>query len=190
MSIDPRVRKGLHRAMSAIDADADGLLVEARRRGRRRVITYRAVAGVAFVTALVFLVLLAPVLLDALGSQHRQPATEPPALSVEGTYVTTITDEDAASIGARDAAGAWLLTLRGDGVMTLASLDNADLGRATTPYQTVGDQIITAALTGDDCTGVGRYIWSRTGSTLTFERVSDPCDLRVLILSSQMWIVR
>jgi hypothetical protein len=189
MSLDPRLREGLQRAMSSIEADADERLTEARSRARRRRIARRMVGGLALVAALIILVVIAPAILDAVGGRHPQPAIEPATLPLEGTYLTTITTEDADSIGLPEIAGGWLLILRGDGVQSLASLDNASFGRATTQYQVVGRQIVTAALTGKGCAGVGRYIWSRSGSTLTLDVVNDPCALRVGVLSSRAWSV-
>jgi len=190
MPIDARLREGLERSMSAIEADAERYLPDVRSRARRRRVVHRAATVVAVAAAVVIVAVAAPKLLDVLRNDHRQPATNPSSAPIEGTYVTKITPREAGRIGVPEAAGNWLLTLRGDGVLQLASLRNADLGRATTQYQLSGTEIITSALAGSGCTGLGRYDWSHTGSSLTFVLVSDPCPLRVAIFSSHVWSSR
>jgi hypothetical protein len=185
MAIDARLRDGLQRSMSAIDVDPDSRLDDARRRGHRRVVVRRAASVVAFAAVVVIVTLAAPGVLDVLRDQRHQPAKAPSLLPIAGTYTATITTRDAH--GDSRLAGTWLLTLDRDGTLDLASLTNGDVGRSVTQYQIGDGRFLTTALSGRSCSGVGRYTWSRNGSTLTFTIVSDPCALRVAIFSSQPW---
>ncbi len=187
MSIDSRLREGLRRSMSAIDTDAERSLDDARRRGRRRATVRRTVTVVAVAAIIATVAFAGPAVLDALHGQRQQPATTPSPLPITGSYSARITVADAARSGVPGSAGTWLLNLRGDSVLQLASLRNANLGRGTTQYQLSGTSFITTALASPSCTGIGRYDWSRNGSTLTFTLVSDPCALRVEIFSTHPW---
>jgi hypothetical protein len=171
--------------MSTIDVETERLLQEAARRGHRRVVVRRAVTSVAVGVALVITAALAPAVLGALHDQRNAPASKPSPLPIAGSYTTTITAQDPGISGAPDAVGRWVLTLGGDGQLDLASLTNGDLARSITEYQATQTELLTTALGDAGCTGVGRYTWSREGSTLTFTVVSDPCRLRAAIFSSR-----
>jgi hypothetical protein len=189
MSIDHRLREGLDRAMSTIDADVDGYLDQARRLGRRRALVRRTVTAVAAAAVVVFGAFAVSAVLD-LRSQRHEPASTPSPLPITGNYVSTISRQEATSVGDPRAAGTWVLRVRGDGVLELASLKNADLGGGSSQYQLTGREMLTTALASTTCTGVGRYTWSRNDSTLSFVVVSDPCALRVAVFSSHPWNVR
>lgn len=148
-------------------------------------IVRRAVAGVAVAGAVAIVAAAAPALLETLRHQRPKPATNPPSLPIAGTYTTTIrAPSDDADPG---AVGTWLLTLEGDGTLDLASLTNGDVRRSVTHYQFTEHEFLTTALVGGACPGVGRYTWTRTGSTLTFDVVNDGCALRAAIFSSRPW---
>jgi hypothetical protein len=184
MAIDARLREGLQRSMSAVDADAGRLLGDARRRGHRRLVIGRAVVAVAVATVIAIVVVAAPIVLDIVRDQRLRPATIPSSSQIAGTYTSTIT----ATVGVEPGSvGTWLLTIEADGTLDLASLSNGDFGRSVTQYQATKDGFLTTALTGGACSGVGRYTWSRSGSALTFTVLSDPCPLRAAIFSSHPW---
>ena len=185
MAIDARLRDGLQRSMSAIEVDADHSLGDARRRGLRRLIIRRVASVIAVAAAIVVITLAAPGVLELLRDQRHQPAKPPSLLPIVGTYTATVTAGDAH--GDARSEGTWLLTLDRDGTLDLASLTNGDVGRSVTQYQIDGGRFLTTAFSGTTCSGVGRYTWSREGSTLTFAVVSDPCALRVTIFSSRPW---
>jgi hypothetical protein len=184
MSIDSRLREGLQRSMSAIDVEDH--LDDARRRGRRRVVVRRAVAVLAVAAAITTITFASPAVLDILRSQHEQPATKQPPMPITGSYSVKITREEASGLGAPGSAGTWLLTLRADGLLELASLKDTNVG-GSSQYQLTGSEMLTSALASPSCTGVGRYRWSHSGSTLAFTLVSDPCALRVAIFSTHPW---
>lgn len=187
MTIDSRLRDGLRRSMSEIDTDAEGLLVDARRRGHRLLLIRRGVAAVTVAVAVVIVVVAAPSVLDLVRDRRHLPATTPSPLPISGSYTTTISATGISGADATEAVGTWLLTLDGNGTLDLASLTNGDLGHPVTQYQATQNEFLTTAFTGSGCSGVGTYTWSRSGSTLTFAVVSDPCSLRVAIFSSHPW---
>lgn len=185
MAIDARLRDGLKRSMSAIEIDPDHSLGDARRRGHRRLIIRRAASVIAVAAAIVIVTVAAPAILEVLRDQRHQPARPPSLLPIVGTYTATVTAGDAH--GDARSEGTWLLTLDRDGTLDLASLTNGDVGRSVTQYQIASGRFLTTAFSGTTCSGVGRYTWSRSGSTLMFAVVSDPCALRVTIFSSRPW---
>jgi len=187
MPIDSRLREGLKRSMSAVHTDAERHLGDARRQGHRRLVIRRAAAVVAIAATIAIVAVAAPGVLDIVRNQHRQPATPPSLLPISGTYTTAITAKDTSGNAEAEAVGKWLLTLDGNGTLELASLTNGDLGRSVTQYQTTGKEFLTTALAGGKCSGLGTYTWLRSGSTLTFAVVSDPCPLRVAIFTSHPW---
>jgi hypothetical protein len=187
MSIDSRVREGLQRSMSAIATDPEEHLEHARRHGRRRVVIRRAMTAVTVAASLVAVALVGPAVLDAVRSQRREPVTTPHALPIVDNYMVRISSTDAGGIGVPQAAGTWLLKLQGDGILQLAPLRDGNLGGGSSQYQLSGNGFISTALASASCPGVGSYRWFRSGSTLTFILVSDPCALRVAIFSSHPW---
>jgi len=186
MPIDARLREGLQRSMATIDIDAERTLEDARRRGHRRLMVRRAAAVIAIAAAIAIVAVAGPGLRDLLRDRGRQPAQPPSLEQISGTYTTTITASDVAGADAR-AAGTWLLTLDRNGTMDLASLTNGDVGRSVSQYQATADTFLTTGLAGNQCSGLGTYSWSRSGSVLTFAVVSDPCPLRIAIFTSQPW---
>lgn len=77
MPIDSRLREGLQRSLSSIDTDAELFLREARRRGHRLVVRRRAAAVLAVALVVVAVAVAAPDILDLMGHQGRQPASQP-----------------------------------------------------------------------------------------------------------------
>jgi len=183
MSIDSRLRDGLHRSMSAIDTDAERHLDDAHRRGNRRIVIRRVAAFAAVVLIVATIALTAPAITDLIRDLRDRAAKPPTTLPITGTYTTTITSGDATD---PTAEGTWLLSLEG-GTLDLASLTNGGIARSVSQYQVTGREFLTSALGGDGCSGIGRYATTRTASSLTFELVSDSCQLRIAIFTSRPW---
>jgi hypothetical protein len=141
--------------------------------------------GVAAVVVLA--AVIGPAVLGALRGEQREPISSPSMLPIVGDYVVRLTPADVGGSGVTQAAGTWVLKLQGDGVLQLAPLRNGNLGGGTSQYQLSGKDFISTALASASCQGVGTYTWSRSGSTLTFIVVSDPCALRVAVFSSRPW---
>ena len=184
MPIDARLRERLQRSMSEIDTDAERFLDDARRRGHRRLVIRRLVSAAAVAALLVVVAVAAPTVLEIVRDQQHRPSASPSLASISGTYTTTITPKDTSDAG---SVGTWLLALDGSGTLDLASLTDGDIGRSVSRYQAINGELFATALTGPTCPGVGRYTWSRSGSSLTFALVSDPCALRAGIISSRPW---
>jgi hypothetical protein len=187
MSIDSRLREGLQRSMSAIATDPDEHLEDTRRQGRKRVVIRRALTSVSVAAVVVIAAIIGPAVLGALRGEKREPVSSPSILPIVGDYVVRLTPADVGGSGAPQAAGTWVLKLQGDGVLQLAPLQNGNLGGGASQFQLTGSGFITTALAGATCPGVGSYMWSRSGPTLTFFLVTDPCPLRVAIFSSHPW---
>jgi len=104
--------------MSAIDIDAEARLEEARRRGRRRLITRRAIAAVTVTAMIAIVAVAAPRVLDRSGAL-RQPATTPSSIDglaseqILGTWRSEITCEEFVQAfqqaGIGDLAARWLV---------------------------------------------------------------------------------
>ena len=187
MSIDSRLREGLQRSMSAIATDPEDHLERARRKGRTRVVIRRTLTSLGVAAVVVLAAVIGPAVLGALRGEQREPISSPSMLPIVGDYVVRLTPADVGGSGVTQAAGTWVLKLQGDGVLQLAPLRNGNLGGGTSQYQLSGKDFISTALASASCQGVGTYTWSRSGSTLTFIVVSDPCALRVAVFSSRPW---
>jgi hypothetical protein len=173
--------------MSAIATDPDEHLEDARRQGHRRVVIRRALTSAGVAAVVVLVAILGPAVLGALRGGQREPISSPSTLPIVGDYVVRLSPADAGGSGVPHAAGTWVLKLQGDGVLQLAPLRNGNLGGGPSQFQLTGSGFITTALAGAACPGVGTYTWFRSGSTLTFSLVTDPCPLRVAIFSSHPW---
>jgi hypothetical protein len=183
MSVDQRLRAGLHRSAAAIEPRTAAALtaVEARtRRGRR---TAR-VARLAVATALAAAVAIAsPAALDRLrgSGPHVSPAAPSPLV---GTYVVDVPDSEPAR--RQGMAGRWVVTLHADGVVQLTQPDVFQGNPYGASYQTDGDVLRTDVfVSSPGCQlapdSVGIYRWARAGGVLEFTVVSDGCEARRLL---------
>jgi len=75
MPIDPRLRDGLQRSMSTLDVDAEEHLLDARRRGRRRLVARRLSIAVSFAASVALVAASAAVILDSPSRRTHVPAT-------------------------------------------------------------------------------------------------------------------
>jgi hypothetical protein len=142
---------------------------------------------VGFAAVLVLAAVIGPAVLTALRGEQHVPVSSPSMLPIVGNYLVRLTPADVAGSGVSQAVGTWVLKLQGDGVLQLAPLRNGNLGGGSSQYQLSGNGFISTALASASCQGVGTYTWSRSGSTLTFIVVADPCALRVAVFSSRPW---
>jgi hypothetical protein len=185
MSVDGRLRNDLSRDASRVDVDVDRFLDSVVTGGRRRQ-RVRRVVGVMAVAALIAVVGLAtPAVLDAI-RHGDQPAAAVPA-AIEGTYVVRIGPSDVRGTPRLDVEGLWQLTVRGDGLLSLAGPRGSSVSAPSSQYQLDGERILTTAFASEQCSGVGVYRWQREGSTLTFTLESDACAVRVEVLTSHPW---
>jgi hypothetical protein len=180
MTIDERLRRGLHADLAP---PASGLDVRAGRvleRARRRRIVRRATTGVVIAAVVGLAAIAAPRLLDL--ARPLGPAVRPDAPSIPpamprispGTFRTTIPSGGQAD--ALGASGRWRLTL---------GEHDASLGRVGDPPATGPVSWAEGSITVDALScglGPGRYAWGVEGATLRFSLIRDPCPLRRFVL--------
>jgi hypothetical protein len=181
MTIDERLRRGLHADLAP---PASGLDVRAGRvleRARRRRVVRRATTGVVIAAIVGLAAIAAPRLLDIdrpLGPAVRPDAPPPPVSTSSrispGTFRTTIfADALADALG---ASGRWRLTI---------GEHDASLGRVGESPQSGSVSWAEGSITVDALScglGPGRYAWGVEGATLRFSLIRDPCPLRRFVL--------
>jgi hypothetical protein len=89
MSIDSRLRDGLQRSMSKLDIDTEVQLPDARRRGRRRLVTRRVGVAVSVVASVALVAASAAAVLGSPSRQGHEPATTPSMQSPPADPQTT-----------------------------------------------------------------------------------------------------
>jgi hypothetical protein len=188
MSIDSRLRNGLHGAAAAVTPDTASALREVRRRAtrRRRTVFVARIAVAAAATAVIFSA--GPIVVDRLRAPD-QVAPAAPA-SLVGTYVVDIEDDLAAH--SHGMAGRWVVTLRADGVVEFQAPDGYPHNALSGTYRVEGDLFRTNLFVdvpgcqlGD--AGVATYRWVRTAGDLRFFVVSDTCMAQQVLFIYQPW---
>jgi len=194
MPLDDRVKSALKRSTNVVDPDVRRDLATVRRRTRRLVVRQRIGGGLLAVALLAVAVFLGPRILDVIGSQHGRPAdrpTPPASLSLVGSYRVDLsgTGEPLASEG---VDGAWTMEFGGDGTVVWNAPAGSGLseGLPRDTYHQSGSTVVTTVFASELCGGgVGTYSSARSGSSITFEVVSDACELRRAILTLEPWTV-
>jgi hypothetical protein len=189
MSIDRRLRAGLHRSAEVVRPDVSFALqaVERRARRQRRIVAiarFATVAAVAVVAAIVGTVAV-----------HGRPSSGTrvlPAGQPAGTYVVDIPTSDIAQ--QQGMAGRWVVTLLPDGVLQITPPDAFTGNPYGASYRLDGDLLRTNAfMSMPGCqlssNPIGVYRWIRTPTELTFTVVADTCDARRLLFGGQGWTV-
>lgn len=189
MSIDQRLRNGLHASGSDPGPDTLAALRRVEERAARRARTDRLGAA-ALVAAVILLVVGFGVTL-----QRERAATDPVVATqaaegaLVGTYVVDVADS---RVGREDGmVGRWIVTLTEGGGLELrppAGYTGATTGAA---YRVRGDQLRTDALVEPSCQSdsgfVGTYTWSSSSDLLTFTTIEDRCAARRILFSEQPW---
>jgi hypothetical protein len=190
MSLEERLREGLRRASAAVEPDVTRELRVVRRRARRLIIGQRVATAVVAAAVLAGAVIFLPRLADLVRGLREHPATRPAPAALAGSYRADLRGAGGAVAG-RGLAGAWALTLRADGSIVWNPPPGARVveGEPRDTYQASGTSIVTDLFSATLCRGdgVGTYLWSRAGATLTFRVVRDRCGLRRAILTSAPW---
>jgi hypothetical protein len=189
MSIDQRLRAGLHRSADAIRPHVSDAFhaVEQRTRRQRRI---AAIARLA--TAAAVAVVAAIVGTIAVHGLPRAGTGVLPAGQPVGTYVVDVPTSDLAQ--RQGMAGRWVVALRPDGVLHITPPEEFTGNPYGASYQINGDLLRTNAfisspgcqLSGDQ---MGIYRWIRIATELTFTVVADTCDARRLLFAGQAWQV-
>ena len=187
MSLDQRLRNGLHNAASTVTPDHPAALrsvLRTARRRRRTVMVLRLAVAVAFA---IVVTLGALVAVDRLRTSEVIVAAPPP---VAGRYTVTVADSEVA----RDVGlvGRWQVELRADGALQLTPPTTAFRYGRTATYRVQGDQLRTDLFL--DVPGcqqtqpqVATYRWVRVGEDLRFTPVTDGCAARRILFTNQPW---
>ncbi len=189
MPLDRRLRDGIDRLTSEIDADVDRNLDRTLRRARRTIALRRAGAASVVAASVALAIVIGPRTIDALrNEQAPSPATIPsntnPAI-IAGTYETVVPNDQPA-VRRDGLAGRWTIALGADGTMTLSPPSSYSGPRSGYGFQVSGDRFRTDLFSTSVCTGIppGEYRWTLSGGTLTLTPVDDRCAARDALLGS------
>ena len=199
MSIDRRLREGFERSSPAIVPNDHAALERVTGRARRHVMVRRATTTVMVAFVVAGVALGGPRVLDALQDGGRlEPVQEPtPSETVpgdaalNGTYSTTLGDEDPA-VQRNRMDGEWTITFRSDGLLEVASPESFQESRSGYSFEVSGDQFRTDLFRTDVCNDMlpGRYRWQRSGDRLTFEVLDEPCQARAALFTSGPYVTQ
>jgi hypothetical protein len=137
MSIDSRLRNGLHGAAAAVTPDTASALREVRRRAtrRRRTVFVARIAVAAAAAAVIFGA--GPIVVDRLRAPDQVAPAAP--TSLVGTYVVDVAEQQAARAPEHRMVGRWVVTLRADGVLEFVPPDGYPHNAVTGTYRVEGD---------------------------------------------------
>jgi hypothetical protein len=189
MSIDQRLRNGLHPANPDHGLDTLAALRRVEQRATRRARTTRVAVGALVAAALVAVVGVGAALQQGRPDTPDVVATQPSEETLLGTYVVDVPESPVAH---RDGlVGRWVISLEPDGALELrppATYTGATMGAAWR----VEDQLLrTDALVEPGCQAengyVGTYRWSLTDDLLVFSLVDDACDVRRALFTGSAW---
>lgn len=207
MSIDRRLREAFHRTAPAVTPHVwDGLSVVLERRRRRRQIQLVACAAAAIVVAIA--AVAGRDVWDAIMSVPTQPPVEqPPAetsdvpQSLLGIYSVVLPTKPGVLLQ-HELTGRWNLRLHeGDGPnLRLRADEHQSVADPSAPtfiptfegsYEVSGSRTFITDILADTswCRDDprGTYRWRRSGSTLEFTVIEDPCAVRRAILIQEAW---
>ena len=191
MSVDRRLRAGLHDAADQLPTDTErafAAVVTGARQQRVR----RRVAGGVLASAVVATSALA---WQQLTPADRGAAPAPaPAATPAGQYVVDVPDARSGG-NAVDMAGRWLVTLTQDGSIAVdpppgftASVDGGT-------YSVTGDELRTDLFVGGVCETtqatdpVASYRWIRTAAGLDLVPLDENCPGRQALFDTPLWRV-
>jgi hypothetical protein len=187
MSLNDRLREGLDRASAAADPDVERSLNTVLARRRRRVRTRRLGLVVA-IAGLAALVIAFGIPISAgLRSEDRAP-TVGVAQQLAADYEVTLSESESASVQP-SLAGQWRMRLQTDGQVALTAPDTFAAERNPLGVSFTADDLTfrTNIFYNDFCTSIGTYSWQLLGQELTFSAVSDSCEIRRVLLTTNPW---
>lgn len=199
MGFDRRLKAALRRDAESIDPAVEWRLERVRERGRPESRGRTALRGGALAVLSLLAVLIIAVLAGAPGGQPNSspsPSASPSPsgladyTAIAGTYQVTLSASQA-KVSANSLTGLWTMTLNVDGAISI-SPPAGFTAEGSTPtgnaYSLNGGAWRTNMFSNDLCSdSVGMYAWSRSGTALTFNVLSDPCIVRVTLLTSSPW---
>lgn len=185
MSVDERLRAGLAGNAGWLEPEVERRLSAVRARDRRRrAVRWSAGLAVAAASAATALVLL-----DGPGGspeplrpvQTPSGSATPQRALLTGDYAGRLT-------GTGDLAGRWVLRFDAAGTLDVTAPSKYDGVLSGVLYEAT-DEFRTNLFQQDTCVdqGLGSYRWQRSGRTLTFAVLDDPCVSRVRLLDGVRW---
>lgn len=188
MSIDQRLRNGLHPADPDHGLDTLAALRRVEQRASRRTRTTRVAMG-ALVAAALVAVIGVGAALQGRPDSPEVVAAERSELALIGTYVVDVPDSPAAR--SEGLVGRWVISLEADGALELRPPPSYT-GATTGAAWRVEDELLrTDALVEPGCQAdngyVGTYRWSLTDDLLVFSLVDDACDVRRALFIGSAW---
>lgn len=168
MSVEDRIRTGLHAAADDWTPAVESSLAVVKARQRRSRRTVAAVAAAALITvagAAAVLTRFTPTQLTGI------PSTSAPAApSLVGRFEGRVTEPTR-------LAGRWPLHFRPDGRLDVTAPPGYSGVLSAALFATDGDTLTTTLFQEDVCSGsgVGRYTWQRVASGVRFIGQDDTC---------------
>lgn len=190
MSVERRLREGFARNANSLDPWTEQRLEKVLGRHRRHVQFRWAASALAAAAAIAAVVVLAPRLIEnGIGPpEPAAPATPTVMQELTGVFTTTV-EEGSAVVRDHDLAGNWSMRLNADGTMVVDAPASYGGVLSAALFGATADRFRTSVFEQDLCSGqgVGIYVWSLSGGTLTLTPVDDSCEGRVAVLSSSTW---
>ncbi len=193
MSVDRRLRAGLHDAADQLPTDTErafARVVTGARRQRAR----RRVAGGILASAVVATAALAwPQLAPGDRAPAPAPAPEPPT-SPAGQYVVDVPEPDQRTNDV-DMSGRWLITLAEDGSVTFDPPAGFPANVEGGTYSVTGGELRTDLFLSGVCEAtqaagpVATYRWSRTADSLDLTPIDENCPGRQALFDAPVWRV-
>ena len=190
MPAEDPIRDRVTRSVRDIDADINTALSQVSRRGRRRRRLAFAIESSIVVGLVALVVIAGPGFIDFIRTTPNRPAVASPTVPdsvIAGTYRATIAPAPGVVTRAR-MAGRWILGLNADGSIDLVAPPGLEAETSGVTYRLDGHEFQTNAFPNDLCPSQpGTYRWSKASGRLRFALVSDPCEARVVLFTSQDW---
>jgi hypothetical protein len=189
MSVDRRLRAGLHAAAYQLPTDTERAFANVVTGARRQRVRGRVVGGV-LASAVVATSALA---WHELAPGDRDLATAPaPVTSPAGQYVVDVPEPDRRTNDV-DMSGRWLITLTEDGSVTVdppvGFPANVDGGT----YSAKRGELRTDLFVGGVCEvtqatdPVATYRWSRTADGIDLTPLDEKCPGRQALFDAPVW---
>ena len=189
MSIDQRLRNGLHPADPDRGLDTAAALRRVEQRAARQTRTARVVVGALVAAALVAVIGVGTALQQGRPDTPDVVATQTSEQALIGTYLVDVPDSPAAS--REGLVGRWVISLEAGGALELRP-PKSYTGATTGAAWRVEDELLrTDALVEPSCQAdngyVGTYRWSLTDDLLAFTVVEDACTVRRALFTGSDW---
>ena len=189
MSIDQRLRNGLHPSDPDHGLDTMTALRRVEQRATQRTRTARVAVAALVAAALVAVIGIGVALEQGRPSSPDVVATQPSERALLGTYVVDVPESPAAR--REGLVGRWVISLEDDGALELRPPPTYT-GATTGAAWRVEDELLrTDALVEPGCQAdngyVGTYRWSLTDDLLVFSLVDDACDVRRTLFTGSDW---